>query len=136
MIETYLDRAKSNLKAAKYNIKSKSDDEFFLNLSGYLTQQSLEFALKYVLQMYGIEYQRTHNINMLLKQLPNELAYLAEPYEFIGDTLTNWEANSRYVMNYFLERKKIVKVISIVECTITQIVNLRLDNQVKQTEEF
>lgn len=40
MSETLLDRAKSNLKAAKMNLSFKDSDKFYVNLAGYLTQQT------------------------------------------------------------------------------------------------
>ncbi len=37
--ETLLDRAFSNYRFAKLNFEHRDDDEFALNLSGYLLQQ-------------------------------------------------------------------------------------------------
>ena len=115
MSETLLDRALRNFKAAQVNYQYRTDDEFFLNLTGYLLQQATELALKHVLEINGIKYPRTHNIDELLGLLPVSLGYRLDNLFMMSGTITNWESKSRYIKNYFLEERQIKLGFSVVE---------------------
>lgn len=115
MSETLLDRALRNFKAAQVNYQYRTDDEFFLNLTGYLLQQATELALKHVLEINGIKYPRTHNIDELLGLLPVSLGYRLDNLFMMSGTITNWESKSRYIKNYFLEERQIELGFSVVE---------------------
>lgn len=107
MSETLFDRAISNFSAAQVNFGHRSDDEFFLNLTGYLLQQSVELALKHVLETWGIKYPRTHNIDELLSLVPSKLRLDTDSLLMMSGTITNWESKTRYIKNYFLEEKQL-----------------------------
>ena len=115
MSETLLDRALRNFKAAQVNYQYRTDDDFFLNLTGYLLQQATELALKHVLEINGIKYPRTHNIDELLGLLPVSLGYRLDNLFMMSGTITNWESKSRYIKNYFLEERQIKLGFSVVE---------------------
>ena len=115
MSETLLDRALRNFKAAQVNYQYRTDDEFFLNLTGYLLQQATELALKHVLEINGIKYPRTHNIDELLGLLPVSLGYRLDNLFMMAGTITNWESKSRYIKNYFLEERQIKLGFRVVE---------------------
>lgn len=107
--ETLYDRAASNLKMAELNYKFITDDPFQLNLVGYLLQQATELLLKHYLEINAVNYPYTHDIKALISAIESNKIELKFPDNFylFSDTLTKWEAKSRYIKNYFLERKEI-----------------------------
>lgn len=69
--ETLLDKAIQNLNCAITIYNSELiKDEAYLNYVGYHLQQAVELAIKYTLEMCGIEYSKTHDIEQLI-QLAN-----------------------------------------------------------------
>ena len=97
---TYLDIAKENLILAK-NIYESFDDEIMLNYAGYHLQQSVELTLKYILFMNGIDFPKVHSINQLM--------------------ITNWESQTRYILDYQIARRKIVKAFPEIENLISNV---------------
>ena len=114
--ETLLDRSISNYKTAIKLYKILSDDEFELNLIGYLLQQSIELFLKHHAEINGVKYSRTHDIAELLGVVrDNEIPIqIEETFEFFADVFTVWESKTRYVKNYFLEKRSVEKGFSLV----------------------
>ena len=120
--ETLYDRAKSNYKFACKNFEFKTDDEFRLNLVGYLLQQAIELHLKHLLELNGIRYPKTHNIEELLYVLLEEVEGGREYFlpsdlntlELFAGTITSWESKTRYIKNFFVEERQIKKGISLI----------------------
>lgn len=119
MSETLLDRAYRNIKAAKANYNLKNDDEFFLNLTGYLLQQALEFAIKHVLEVNGVSYPYTHKIDILLDLLPGDKYDVPSNIRMSHGTITSWESQTRYIKDYFLAKKEIDLLMPVVLDFIT-----------------
>lgn len=115
MSETLMDRAYSNLSAAKVNFSHRSDDYFFLNLTGYLLQQTVELALKHLLETNAIKYPRTHDISELVCMLPKKYDNLTNNLLMMAGTITSWESKTRYIKDYFLEERQIKLGFSVVE---------------------
>lgn len=116
--ETLFDKAKQNYKVAKIIYSTTaSDDEAYLNYVGYHLQQSVEFTLKYILEMNGIEYPKSHDIEQLIRlaNKNNVNLYLTEYIEEHSEMFSSWEAKTRYILNYRLEEKKINKAIEELE---------------------
>lgn len=107
MKETLLDRAISNLRAAKLNFDHRNEDEFYLNLTGYLLQQATELTLKHLLETHGVKYPRTHDIGELLGLVPDNLLDAEDNLLMMSGTITNWESKTRYIKNYFLEERQL-----------------------------
>jgi HEPN domain-containing protein len=65
--------------------------------------------LKYQLEMSGIEYPKTHDIDQLLRIGKENGAELlvTEYIEDHSEMFSLWEARTRYVLNYHLEERKI-----------------------------
>lgn len=113
--ETLLDRAHSNFKAAKFNWKMADEDDFFINLTGYLLQQSFELYLKHHLEINGIKYPCTCDLNTLISLLPDADSLIDDRLQLYAGTITTWESKTRYIKNYFLERKNVEKAFSMLE---------------------
>ncbi len=113
--ETLLDKAEQNLNVARQlYITLANDDEAFLNYVGYHLQQSVEMAIKYTLEMNGVNYPKVHDIDQLIqlaKQNNVDLS-LGEYIDDHSEMFSLWEARTRYVLNYRLEKRKIDKALN------------------------
>ena len=101
------DSAKNCLKWAKLMINS--DDEFDLKQSAYNIQQCVEKTLKFLLNDVGVTPKKTHDISVLLSQLPENYDSIDEEvvlkvYSF-APSLTEWEAKTRYDEDYLVARR-------------------------------
>ena len=108
--ETLLDKAIQNLNCAKtlYNSELIEDDAY-LNYVGYHLQQAVELSIKYMLEMNGIEYSKTHDIEQLIQLGKNynvEL-YISDYIDDKAEMFSSWEAKTRYIINYKLEKRKV-----------------------------
>ena len=65
----YLFRAKSDLRAAKFNLGG--DDDYDLLIAAYHVQQAVEKTLKLALKELGVPYTKTRRIEDLLSRLPD-----------------------------------------------------------------
>lgn len=63
---TLFDKAVTNFNSANILRKYAEADESQLNIIAYHLQQSVEFAIKYLLEMDGIIYPKTHDIDQLV----------------------------------------------------------------------
>lgn len=109
MSETLLDKAISNYNVAVMIRNQMGSDEAYLNYIGYHLQQAVELNLKYQLEMSGIEYPKTHDIDQLLRigKENNADLLVTEYIEDHSEMFSLWEARTRYVLNYHLEERKI-----------------------------
>lgn len=114
MSETLMDKAVCNYNVAYMIHESSSGDELYLNYIGYHLQQSVELALKYQLDVNGVDYPKTHDIDQLIRiahETDTELAIT--PYvESHSEMFTLWESRTRYVLNYHLESSKVETALS------------------------
>lgn len=119
---TYLDIAKENLLLAK-NIYETFDDEVMLNYAGYHLQQAVELTLKYILFINGIDFPKVHSINQLVSIFEeNDLFDLIPQYiDDNSDMITNWESQTRYILNYQIARRKIDKAFPEIEKLIKDV---------------
>ena len=102
---TYLDIAKENLILAK-NI-----------------YESFELTLKYILFMNGIDFPKVHSINQLINVFEkNDMLDLIPEYiDDNSDMITNWESQTRYILDYQIARRKIVKAFPEIENLISNV---------------
>lgn len=121
MGETLRDRSKRNLSAAIFNYSNICEDDFYLNVAGYLLQQSVELFLKHNLEINGVPYIYTHNITKLLDQVLEEnikLNISSDTFEQLYDmseTFTSWESKTRCIRDYFLTRRKLDRALDLVK---------------------
>ncbi len=110
MNETYLDKAVQNYNAAASLYSSLAcSDEMYLGIVGYHLQQSAELAMKYILDENGVDYPKTHDLNQLMIMADrNGVDLHITDYIYQNAALlTNWETNTRYVLNYMLEANRV-----------------------------
>ncbi len=89
-----------------------NSDKTYLGKVGYHLQQAVELALKFQLEMNGIEYPKMHDITQLIlicKASETDI-YVSEYIDDHSEMFTEWEAKSRRVLNYRLEERKTDKV--------------------------
>lgn len=116
--ETLLDKAIQNFNCAKILYNSELiKDEAYLNYVGYHLQQAVELSIKYQLEMNGIEYSKTHDIDQLIQLAKNyEIdLFLTDYIDDKSEMFSSWEAKTRYIINYKLEKKKVSTAIDEVE---------------------
>lgn len=113
LANTYYEKALSNFKTAKIIFNHASNDEEQLNMVGYHLQQSIELAIKHILALNGIAFQKTHDLDQLisLADSNNIELYLPEYIKEKADTISLWESKTRYVMGFKVEVKRITKTI-------------------------
>jgi len=126
MAETTLyDKALSNYESARVLRNVETDDENRMNIIAYLLSQSLEMAIKYLLEQSGVEYPKTHDIDQLIrigKEGGVDL-YLTEYIEDHAEMFSLWETKSRYVLSFLAEVKKVDTAIIGIEVYFSNIAN-------------
>ena len=87
------------------------NDEAFINAVAYHLQQSVEKILKAFLECQGVTVPNTHDIDKLLRMSKDNGSkiILTEWIEEKADTITRWEADTRYNVDYHVEVGKIQK---------------------------
>ena len=108
--ETLFDKAKHNLKVAESIYSTIAiNDEAYLDYVGYHIQQALELSIKYMLEMNGVNYPKTHNIDQLIRlaNINNVELYLNEYIDDHSEMFSLWEARTHYILNYRIEKRKI-----------------------------
>ena len=93
-----LARAKIKRINAEHDYRHISEDDAYLDDCCYNLQQSIEFALKYIVEMSGENYAENHDVRAQLNKLKNlgvEVPFRNE-VRALASTLNSWEAESRY----------------------------------------
>ncbi|MDO4198442.1 MAG: HEPN domain-containing protein [Erysipelotrichaceae bacterium] len=130
--KSLFDKALSNFDCARIIRKNISnEDEELINLVGYHLQQSVELSIKYTLEINGIKYPNVHRIEDLIK-LANDNNINLHINEYIEEhdaLLSSWEANTRYIVGYLIELKKVDKAISEIEIYFKNLIDLYNNNQ-------
>lgn len=140
--ETLFDKAKQNLKVAESIYSTIAiNDEAYLNYVGYHIQQALELSIKYMLEMNGVNYPKTHDIDQLIRlaNINNVDLYLNEYIDDHSEMFSLWEARTRYILNYRLEKRKIER--SLMETksyldVIDKMMNRHMENDIENDEEL
>ena len=132
--ETLFDKAKQNLKVAESIYSTIAiNDEAYLNYVGYHIQQALELSIKYMLEMNGVNYPKTHDIDQLIRlaNINNVELYLNEYIDDHSEMFSLWEARTRYILNYRLEERKIERSLTETKSyldVIEKMISHHLDN--------
>lgn len=109
--------ARMDLETAKMLWKAAWDDEMILNNAAYHLQQAVEKVLKASLECVGVTVPNTHKISKLISMTVNNGANLTVT-EWIDDhaeMLSEWEAETRYNMEFLVEKRKLDKAMAEVE---------------------
>lgn len=132
--ETLFDKAKQNLKVAESIYSTIAiNDEAYLDYVGYHIQQALELSIKYMLEMNGVNYPKTHDIDQLIRlaNINNVELYLNEYIDDHSEMFSLWEARTRYILNYRLEKRKIERSLTETKLyldVIEKMISHHLDN--------
>ena len=132
--ETLLTKAYHNLRCAEDIYKMEEGDEAFLNYCGYHLQQAVELSIKYILEINGITPPFVHEIEQLI-YLANENnidLFLTDYISDHAEMFSSWEAKTRYVLNFRLEREKIktaIKEVDIYLEGLSQVQEKDLENK-------
>lgn len=138
--ETLFDKAKQNLKVAESIYSTIAiNDEAYLNYVGYHIQQALELSIKYMLEMNGVNYPKTHDIDQLIRlaNINNVDLYLNEYIDDHSEMFSLWEARTRYILNYRLEKRKIERSLTETKSyldIIDRMINHHMENDIENNE--
>jgi len=86
------------LEQSKNALKMVTQDDAYLDVACFEAQQALEFLMKAILLENGIVYNKSHDIRYLFSLL-EEIKFSfdkQEALDLLADTITDWEAGSRY----------------------------------------
>ena len=97
-MSTMYSRSIAMLEQAKAALARISEDDAYLDVACFDTQQAIEFLLKVILLENGVRYERSHNIRYLFDLLkPTNFTFdRASELDILADTITDWEESSRY----------------------------------------
>jgi len=114
--ETLFSRAEANYRYAMKNYSLFSGDELELNFIGYSLQQAVELAIKHIMEVNGVRYEKTHQIEDLIDMCERRnvpIQYSEEFYNF-APAISKWESKTRYIKNYVLARKQVERGIQLI----------------------
>jgi HEPN domain-containing protein len=91
-------RSVAMLRQAKNALLSVSEDDAYLDVACFETQQAVEFLIKAVLLENGVPYDKSHDIRYLVTLLDNiQFSFeKKDSLELLASTITDWEESSRY----------------------------------------
>jgi HEPN domain-containing protein len=91
-------RSVAMLQQSKNALEKVSEDDAFLDVACFETQQAIEFLIKAILLENGVSYSKSHDIRYLLSLLEqvNFSFEKMDSLDLLADTITDWEENSRY----------------------------------------
>lgn len=106
--------AYTDFELAREIYRIPRNDEAFLNGVAYHLQQSVEKLLKAFLECKGVTVPNTHDIYKLVRMSRDNGSnvLLTQWIEERADTLTRWEMDTRYNMDYSVEAEKVKEGIS------------------------
>ena len=108
--KTLLQRARVDIEITKENIQKK-DDEIYIDIAAYHIQQAIEKILKYLIEMEGESYRKTHDISILWGDV-DELGL--SPPEWIWenrDKLNRYQTETRYGDDIVASRREIIEIL-------------------------
>ncbi len=109
--------AKVDYETAKALWEMPYNDEMILNNAAYHLQQAVEKVLKGALECVGVTVPNTHKITKLIQMISNHGANL-EVTEWLDDhseMLSEWEAETRYNMDFLVEKRKLDRALTEVQ---------------------
>lgn len=124
-------KAIRDIKTVEWAKSQLGNDEDFMDIACYHTEQAIEKLLKFIIELSGENYPKTHDITRLcaiIEKLPNII--LPDNLIMMSETLTLWEATSRYrdifkatVRQLEITQKIFEELLSIVEHLISETEN-------------
>ena len=106
------------LEIAKLALNYNSNDDAYVRNACFLIQQSIEFGLKYVLELHGVEYPHTHHIATLLNYMPVTSRKFFKDVEKDAAIITKMETETRYPSSFHATIALAEKYIQVAEGAI------------------
>lgn len=93
-----LARAIARLDGARFYRENVAEDDAYLDSCCFSLQQSIEFALKYLVEQTGTPYKFGHDISIQLNDLIKAGIHIPHEKEFCmaAATINSWETESMY----------------------------------------
>lgn len=93
-----LSRAEVSFDNAEHNYNKINIDDCYLDACCYNLQQSIEFSLKFLVEMTGQQYAENHDIRSNINILNKVDYHIKNEKELrnMASTLYSWETESRY----------------------------------------
>lgn len=93
-----LSRSSARLSSAKSNWDKRNYDDAYVDLTCFDLKQSMEFALKYLIEMNGERYVTTHDLNAQLNKIDKMNIHdpVLEKVRLKSYVYNSWETESRY----------------------------------------
>jgi len=121
-------KAIRDIKTVEWARSQLGADEDFMDIACYHSQQAIEKLLKFIIEISGEDYPKTHDIARLcvvIEILPN--ITLPDTLIMMSETLTLWEATSRYRDIFKATTRQLViaqeifdELLSIIECILAK----------------
>ena len=89
------------------NTMQKVNDEMYLDVCCYHTQQAIEKLLKCSIELKGVNYEFIHSITKLYSQYVSAGWDEIEILELMAGAITDWEASSRYKESFVATVKQL-----------------------------
>lgn len=106
-----LEKAKKDFDVVK--TMQAVDDELYLDICCYHTEQAIEKILKCSIEMRGNSYHFTHNISVLYDDYIASGWQNIDILELMAGTITDWEASSRYKDSFYATKKQLAQALKI-----------------------
>lgn len=130
-MSTMYSRSVVMLEQAKVALSKVSQDDAYLDVACFDTQQAIEFLLKAVLLDHGIAYDKSHDIRYLLSLLDNT-SFTFDKYDsldLLADTITDWEEHSRYGKGVRTSVQTVLRVHNIYKSINESYLKIQAENQ-------
>jgi HEPN domain-containing protein len=121
-------KAIRDIKTMEWARSQLGSDEDYMDIACYHAQQAIEKLLKFIIEISGVEYPKTHDITRLLvaiETLPGII--LPDTLIMMSETLTLWESSSRYrdIFKATIRQLEIASkisddLLSIIECILAK----------------
>ena len=117
-----LSRAKVALDNAEHNYNRIALDDSYLDACCYNLEQSIEFSLKFLVEMTGQQYAENHDVRANINIL-NKVDYhvcFEKELRNMASTLYSWETESRYKESFVAVISDIEDAFKIANSLITE----------------
>ncbi|MCI7491798.1 MAG: HEPN domain-containing protein [Lachnobacterium sp.] len=128
-----MEKAKKDMDVV--NTMQKINDELYLDVCCYHTQQAIEKLLKCSIELKGVTYEFTHSIITLYAQYISVGWDEIEMLELMSGTITGWEASSRYKESFVATVKQLEAAKGLYEILLNRLLEY-LNNSAKKLDSF
>ena len=126
---------KSKKGHGRVNTMQKINDELYLDVCCYHTQQAIEKLLKCSIELKGVTYEFTHSFITLYAQYISVGWDEIEMLELMSGTITGWEASSRYKESFVATVKQLEAAKGLYEILLNRLLEY-LNNSAKKLDSF